>query len=61
MRYQIELEGREDIENQAVQMNQYELEVHADHSQLAKTIAIAQAESVGIAVNPSSVQVLTRR
>lgn len=54
MRYQVELEGRE---QDATSINRYEIEVHADHAQEARTIALVQAESVGIDVNNSSIEV----
>lgn len=58
MRYRVEMDGHE---ANAQTLNRYEVEVHADHAQEARTIALVQAESVGLHVSPESIEVSSAR
>ncbi|MEB3356650.1 MAG: hypothetical protein VKK04_07985 [Synechococcales bacterium] len=54
MRYKVQLDGRQAGDEQD---NRYAMEVYADHSQAAKTIAYVTAQSAGIQVDSASIDV----
>ncbi|MFE4107850.1 hypothetical protein [Almyronema epifaneia] len=57
MKYSVQLKGKSAEE----QSELYALEVFADHKQEAKTIALVKAQSAGIDVKVSSIEVTTSR
>lgn len=58
MRYHIEMDGQQAAEDQA---QRYAMEVHADHRQEARAIALVRAQEVGLDVDLNSVEVSTGR
>lgn len=58
MRYQVEMDGHE---VNAQTLNRYQVEVHADHAQEARTIALVQAEAAGLTIDPNTVEVSAAR
>jgi hypothetical protein len=61
MRYQIQMDGREANVENAETESRYAMEVHADHTQEAKAIAIVRAQSHGIDVDVQSIEIEARR
>lgn len=58
MRYQIEMDGQQAPETETLR---YGMEVHADHRQEAKAIALVRAKEVGLDVDFDSIQVSAGR
>lgn len=58
MRYHIEMDGQQSSE---AQTQRYAMEVHADHRQEARAIALVRAQEVGLDINLNSVEVSTGR
>lgn len=58
MRYHIEMDGQQPTEEQT---QRYAMEVHADHLQEAKAIAIVRAQGVGLDVDMRSIEISSTR
>ena len=59
MRYHVQMAGS--TPNNADQSNRYALEVHADHQQEARAIALAKAQAAGVEIDLTSIEISAYR
>lgn len=59
MRYHVQMAGS--APNSTDQSNRYAIEVHADHQQEARAIALVRAQAAGVEIDLTSIEISTYR